>query len=195
MSGITREVQKGQILQAAETVVHHFGFAKTTMSDIAKAMRKGKSSLYHYFTSKEQIFVALLHKEIADLKDEFLRVVEAEPTPELKIRAYILTRMRMFHDKMNQHMSFMEETSERYDLLMRIHEVYDPDEIKIISGILAQGVRDGRFVIDDIPATSTAIVFALKAFEYPFTRSVDEAEIEGKLDRTLNILFYGIVPR
>jgi AcrR family transcriptional regulator len=195
VSELTRAVQKDQILHAAEAVVHHFGFAKTTMNDIAKALRKGKSSLYHYFQSKEQIFVELLHKEIADLRGEFLRVVEAEPTPERKIRAYILTRMQLFQQKMNQHMSFMQETSERYELLMKIHEAYDPDEIRIISAILEAGVADGLFVIDDIPATSTAIVFALKGFEYPFTRIADAAEIVKKLDRTLSILFYGIVPR
>jgi AcrR family transcriptional regulator len=195
MSETTYEIQKSQILKAAGTVVHHFGFAKTTMSDIAKTLRKGKSSLYHYFQSKEQIFIELLHKEIAELREEFLRVVEAEPTPERKMRAYILTRMKMFHNKMNQHMSFMQETSERYDMLTKIHEAYDPDEIRIISAILEKGVGEGLFVIDDIPATSTAIVYALKAFEYPFTQSVDEGEIEQKLDRTLSILFYGIVPR
>ena len=165
------------------------------MNDIAKALRKGKSSLYHYFTSKEQIFVALLHKEIADLKVEFLRAVEAEPTPERKIRAYILTRMKMFHSKMNQHMSFMQETSERYELLMKFHEAYDPDEIRMISDILEKGVANDFFVIDDIPATAAAIVYALKAFEYPFTRTQSEAEIEQKLDLTLKILFHGIMPR
>jgi AcrR family transcriptional regulator len=195
MSENTREMQRDHILQAAETVVHTFGFAKTTMNDIAKALRKGKSSLYHYFSSKEQIFVALLHKEIADLKGQFLKVIEAEPTPERKIRAYILTRMQMFHDKLNKHMSFIQETSERYELLMKIHEEYDPEEIRIISGILEGGAAEGMFVLDDIPATATAIVSALKGFEYPFTPTGAPAEIGEKLDRTLKILFYGIVPR
>jgi AcrR family transcriptional regulator len=189
------ETQKSQILNAAETVFHHFGFAKTSMRDIARALRKGKSSLYHYFTSKDEIIVELLHKEIAELKAEFFKAIDAEATPERKIRAYILTRMKMFQRKMNQHMTYVEQTSEREDLLRRIHAIYDPDEIRIISGLLQEGVNEGRFAVTDVPATSEAMVYALKAFEYPFTEAMDEAGIERMLDFTLRILFYGIVPR
>ena len=189
------ESQKSQILTAAESVVHRFGYAKTTMTDIARALRKGKSSLYHYFTSKEQIFVELLHKEIAELREEFLKAVQAETTPEGKIRAYILTRTRMFREKLNQHLSFMEETPERFELLTRIHAEYDADEVAIISEILEAGVAAGRFVIDDVPATATAVVHVLKGFELPFIPANSAAELEAKLDRTLRILFYGIIPR
>jgi AcrR family transcriptional regulator len=189
------ETRKSQILNTAEAVFHHFGFAKTTMQDIARALQKGKSSLYHYFASKDEIIVELLHKEIAELKAEFFKAIDAEATPERKIRAYILTRMKMFQQKMSQHMSYIEQTSEREELLRRIHAIYDPDEIRIISGLLQEGVAGGRFAIDDIPATAEAMVYSLKAFEHPFTQAMDEAGIERMLDFTLQILFYGIVPR
>jgi AcrR family transcriptional regulator len=186
---------KAQILEAAESVVHHFGYSKTTMQDIAKALRKAKSSLYHYFSSKEQIFVELLHKEIAELRSEFLKAVDAETTPEGKIRAYILTRTRMFRQKLQQHMSFAEETPERLELLMKIHQEYDPVEISILSGILAAGMAAGRFMMADATLTATAILHVLKGFEFPFLRETDGKGIEEKLDHTLTILFYGIVPR
>lgn len=195
MAELKHELRKDEILQAAESVVHHFGYAKTTMEDIARALRKGKSFLYHYFANKEQIFVDLLHREIAELRGEFMRAVEAEQTPEGKLRAYILTRTRMFREKLNRHMSFVQETTERLELLMKIHEAYDADEISIISEILAEGVTAGRFVIADIAATATALVHVLKGFEYPFTPAVETADIVEKMDRSLGILFYGIVPR
>jgi AcrR family transcriptional regulator len=195
MAETTYEIERGRIVQASEKVIHHFGFEKTTMNDIAKAIRKGKSSLYHYFTSKEQIFVAVLHKEVADLKDEFLKVIDSEPTPEGKIRAYILTRMQIFRSKLNRHMAFIEATAERYELLMRMHEEYDPEEIRIISAILQDGVERGAFAIDDIEATAAALVSALKSFEYPFDRAVDGTATEKTVDSMLKMLFYGIVPR
>jgi len=189
------DTRKNQILNAAESVFHQFGLAKTTMQDIARTLRKGKSSLYHYFASKEEIIVGMLHKEIAELKAEFLKAIEAEATPERKIRAYILTRMRMFQRKMNQHTAYVGQTSEREELLRRLHALYDPDEIRIISGLLQEGVDGGRFAIDDVPATAEAMVYSLKAFEHPFTQAMEEAGIERMLDFTLKILFYGIVPR
>jgi AcrR family transcriptional regulator len=195
MSELSFEKQKSQILKAAEAVVHHFGFAKTTMQDIAEALSRGKSFLYHYFASKEEIFVELLHKEIADLQGEFLRAVEAEDTPEGKIRAYVLTRTRMFRDKLRAHMSFVEETLERFELLMRIHEAYDAEEVRIIESILSTGVAEGVFAIDDPAATAVAIVHVLKGFELPFIQGTGDREIEKKLDSTLWILFNGILAR
>ena len=195
MAETTYKTERDRIVEASETVIHHFGFEKTTMNDIAKAIRKGMSSLYHYFTSKEQIFAAVLRKEVADLRGEFLKVIDAEPTPEGKIRAYILTRMQIFRSKLDRHMSFIEATAERYELLMRMHQEYDPQEIRIVSAILADGVQRGSFDIDDIEATAAALVSALKSFEYPFDRAADAAATERNVDSMLKMLFYGIVPR
>ena len=41
---------RDQIVSTAAQIFSRFGFKKTTMDDIAKGMRKGKSSIYYYFT-------------------------------------------------------------------------------------------------------------------------------------------------
>ena len=45
-------------------------FRKTTMDEIAQAARKGKSSIYYYFTSKEDIFRAIVEKETKMLRKQ-----------------------------------------------------------------------------------------------------------------------------
>ncbi len=195
MYGKTYDEQKLSVVQAASAVIQQFGFEKTTMGDIAKALHMGKSSLYHYFTSKEDIFLEVFRNEVAELREEFLKAIDAEPTPEGKIRAYILKRTEMFHRKLNQHLEFVEATRERYDLLLKIHQMFDSDEIRIISEILQQGVAEGRFSIRDIPTTATAIVTAFRAFEYPFSAAQQQTEIEKNLDSLLEVLFNGLLKR
>ena len=51
--------QKERILSAAKNLFSRFGLEKTTMEDIAKAAGKGKSSLYYYFKSKEEVMPRL----------------------------------------------------------------------------------------------------------------------------------------
>jgi len=53
-----------EILEEAQKLFRQFGLKKTTMEDIAKAMGKGKSTLYYYFCSKEDIFDAVILKEM-----------------------------------------------------------------------------------------------------------------------------------
>ena len=132
----TYEKLKTSVVQAAAGVIRQFGIQKTTMNDIAKALHMSKSYLYHYFTRKEDIFLEVFRTEVSELRGEFLKAIEAEPTPEGKLRAYILTRTEMYRRKLKQHMEFLEATAERYDLLLRIHAMFDADEMGIISGIL-----------------------------------------------------------
>ncbi len=73
--------------------------------------------------------------------------------------------------------------------------MFDEDEIAIISGILESGVAEGRFSIRDIPTTSTVIVTAFRAFEYPFSADVQPAEMEEDLDSLLEVLFKGLLRR
>jgi|SRR5271157_3780385 len=191
----TYDEQKMSVVQAAAGVIRQFGFEKTTMGDIAKALHVGKSSLYHYFTSKEDIFLEVFKNEVEDLREEFLRAIEVQKTPEAKFRAYILTRTDMLRRKLNQHMEFIEATTERYELLLRIHQMFDQDEIRIISGILDQGVAEGRFSIPDVHTTAVVIVTAFRAFEYPFSPSADQSEAEKTLDLLLEVVFKGILRR
>jgi AcrR family transcriptional regulator len=193
--GKTYDEQKQSVVQAAAVVIQQFGFEKTTMGDIANALNMGKSSLYHYFTSKEDIFLEVFKTEVAELRGEFLKAIEAQPTPEGKIRAYILKRTEMLQRKLKQHMGFLEATKERYELLLRIHQMFDADEISIISGILESGVAEGRFAVRDIPTTSTVIVTAFRAFEYPFAADVQPAQMEKDLDSLLEVLFKGLLRR
>jgi hypothetical protein len=132
---------------------------------------------------------------VDELRGEFLRAIEAESTPERKFRAYILKRTEMFRRKLNQHMEFIEATAERYEFLLRIHQMFDQDEIRIISGILEQGVAEDRFSVPDVHTTAVVIVTAFRAFEYPFQLSDIPSDTEKDLDSLLEVLFKGILRR
>jgi len=192
MRARTHEDQKQLVVEAAASVIRQFGFVKTTMNDIAKALHMGKSSLYHYFATKEQIFLEVLKNEIEGIRAEFMDAIEAEKMPEGKIRAYVLKRTEMLGRMLREHMGFLEATAERYELLLKIHEIYDRDEIRIISSILTQGVAEGHFAIADVKATSTAMVTAFRAFEYPFFPA---AHPEKAMESLLDVLFLGILRR
>ena len=59
------ELVKAAILQAAETLFQRWGIAKTTMEDIAHATGKGKSTLYYYFKSKDEVLEAVAMAQMA----------------------------------------------------------------------------------------------------------------------------------
>ncbi|HII75699.1 MAG TPA: TetR/AcrR family transcriptional regulator, partial [Methanolinea sp.] len=56
------EVQK-KIIATAHTLFHEKGYSNTKMSEIAAALGVTKPTLYHYFDTKEKLFIAVAEHE------------------------------------------------------------------------------------------------------------------------------------
>lgn len=68
-----------RILDAAAKLMLHFGFDKTTMSDIASEAGVSKGALYLHWKSKEAMLEALVYREIWRYADMFLSKMLADP--------------------------------------------------------------------------------------------------------------------
>lgn len=69
------------------------------MEGIARAMGKGKSSLYYYYKSKEEIFEAMLDRETDDVLAKVTVAVAQVSTAEEKLYTFCLTRFRELRRK------------------------------------------------------------------------------------------------
>jgi len=69
------EMIQGQVIRAARQLYQQHGLFKVTMEDVAKAVGKGKSSLYYYYKSKEEIFDAVIDAEIKEIFTEIVQAV------------------------------------------------------------------------------------------------------------------------
>lgn len=62
MNQAIREERKAEIMAVAAQVFAHNGYVGTRIGDIAEAASISKGLLYHYFTSKEEVFTALVER-------------------------------------------------------------------------------------------------------------------------------------
>lgn len=72
---MANEKFREQVLDAAQKLFREKGLGIVTMEDVAKAVGKGKSTLYYYFKSKEEIFNAVLETEMNSVIMESIRQV------------------------------------------------------------------------------------------------------------------------
>jgi AcrR family transcriptional regulator len=56
-------LKKEEIVSSAATVFREYGFERASMSEIAAQVGSSKATLYGYFNSKEELFVAVTHAE------------------------------------------------------------------------------------------------------------------------------------
>ena len=191
MSEDKREI----IVKAAQILFAQYGLNKTTMDEIAKAAHMGKSSIYHYFETKEAIFAAVVDKESRLLSAEIDKAVERAISPEGKLRAFVLTRMEHLKKLANYYRALKDEYLEHYSFVEKARKESVEEEINTVKSILKEGVDEGRFVLDNLDLTAFAIVTALKGLEHPWAIEVEGPAIEASIDSLLEVLFDGIRKR
>ncbi|CUS81006.1 transcriptional regulator, TetR family [Candidatus Kryptonium thompsonii] len=185
------EKTRNEIVEIAKDIFARFGFKKTTVEEIAKAARKTKSSLYYYFKNKEEIFQAVIEQEAEVLRERIKKAISQENTPQDKLRAYIITRMKALKQLANFYSAIKDEYLENYKFIEKFRGKYDEEEKNTISQILKEGIAKGIFKVKDVEITTTAILIALKGFEAWIFRG-NTRWTEKDIDNLLEILFYGI---
>jgi len=190
---VVKDEVRDQIVDTARGIFTRFGFRKTTMDEIARAMRKGKSSIYYYFTSKEEIFRAVVEKESQTLKDELINAINSTDDPKEKLRNYVLTRMKVMKNVSNFYDALKNEYLSHLDFINKVREKYDRQEMKIVKDILEEGAQNQVFRIEDPELAAYAIVTALKGLEIPLFWSKANKNFEKRADGLLGVLFNGIL--
>jgi len=164
---LDRDEVKKAIVNVARHIFSRFGFKKTTMDEIAIASRKGKSSIYYYFASKEEIFQAVVEKEAEILKQELFKAVNETDSPEQKLKMHVLVRMRSMGKLANFYSAIKDDFLSHLDFINKIRRKYDQEEIQMMESILMEGVKNGIFEIEDTALAAIAIVTAMKGMEIP----------------------------
>ena len=187
--------KKEKIISAATSLFSRFGLEKTTMEDIAKAAKKGKSSLYYYFKSKEEVFAEVIKKEIAGLKTAIIEAIEKEDDPYNKFRKFVDSRLNYLNEKADQYTNVKDEHLKHYEFVENLTADYSNWEISTIKNIVEYGRDKGLFEVTDLDSISQALFFALKGLEYPWAINLTRKEIEKSVEALVDVLLRGISKR
>jgi TetR/AcrR family acrAB operon transcriptional repressor len=79
MAKSDNEEREQRILDGAADLFVHYGYDKTTVSDIAREAGVSKGAIYLHFESKDDLFEALLIREMTIYSETWLDLIEADP--------------------------------------------------------------------------------------------------------------------
>lgn len=192
----SQDANRTAILDASRDLFARFGYKKTTMEDIAMALRKGKSSLYYYFKNKEEIFQAVIELESELLYSKLQEVVKTRGNAADKLRAYVTVRMETIGQLENYQKVLKEDLYGGYEFLGSYKQKGDDLEQGLLKSVLDEGVAANVFQVKDTKLGAIGIVTALRGLEIPLFRGSANAEdLSLQLDNILNILFFGVMKR
>ena len=70
--------RREEIISACEKLYKTHSFKEITLKDISAETSLSRPSVYNYFHTKEEIFLALLEREYTDWSDELFRISQNE---------------------------------------------------------------------------------------------------------------------
>lgn len=161
------DLLRSEIVSTAQKLFQQYGLHKTTMEDIARAMGKGKSTLYYYYKSKEEIFDAVLRNEMEEVFNASKAAVDLATTPSDKLKAYFSISFEFTKSRVILFKIVLEEMAVQD--LSRCHQVtkeMNEKSIQVIQDILTDGIRSGEFeddIQDEIYLLSYSIICAMRS--------------------------------
>jgi AcrR family transcriptional regulator len=192
---INKEEFRKKIILTAGQIFSRYGFKKTTMEEIARALKMGKSSIYYYFKSKEEIFEAVVLNEANMLRNELTKSIKLSESPVDKMRNYVFVRMRAFEKLSNYYNAIFDKNLDHFDFIEKVRTRYDREELAMLRLILYHGARKNVFNIKNSEYTALAIQTTLKGLEVPLFWMKKEVNIESRLNMILDVLFNGILKK
>lgn len=191
----SEETRRDQILSAAGRVFGQYGFRKTSVGDIIREAGVSRATVYKYFSTKEEMFRAVIQREIRAMLEAVRVAVEGESTTRGRLRTAIVTHMEEIRRRANVYRLSAQSLSE---VIPRTHEEAGQlaeEAVKLYKWILSEGVKAGEIEDDDIETTAWTIVLAFKGVFMTTLSGHIEERMPGVLDRLLDIIWFGLEPR
>ncbi|UXY09192.1 TetR/AcrR family transcriptional regulator [Kosakonia sp. ML.JS2a] len=136
---------RDQIVEAATEHFGHYGYEKTTVSDLAKAIGFSKAYIYKFFNSKQAIGEVICANRLAMIMNIVNAAIADAPTASEKIR-------RLFKGLVESGSDLFFEDRKLYDIAAVASrekwpstEIYEQRLRQVIVQILQEGRQAGEF--------------------------------------------------
>ncbi|WP_233237047.1 TetR/AcrR family transcriptional regulator [Bordetella sp. LUAb4] len=134
-----------QIVQAANEHFSRYGYAKTTVSDLAREIGFSKAYIYKFFDSKQAIGEAICAGCLSQVMDEVVQATRGAGTATERFRRLFLTLVeqsaRLFFEDRKLYEIAAHSVSEKWES----SRAYEKQIQALLTGILREGREGGEF--------------------------------------------------
>jgi len=183
-----------QILNAAMERILHYGYAKTTMSEIAKDCGMSAGNIYRFFASKLDIAEAMARKFNAEMYQAYASIAREKKPAAERLRTFFEYGMTSTYEAIEAKAKILELAevlSEERPLYF--NEQLAQERVYLVQ-VLEDGIREGVFrPIDRLDETAEFLQSALMKFRFPQLFSVlTLPKLKRELTGVLDLLLAGL---
>jgi AcrR family transcriptional regulator len=190
---LTEEKQENRRHEIFHKVVNVFlkkGFQETSMREIAEAAGLGKSTLYDYFKTKDDILVYYFEDQLSDLTEAAQKITMQNKSADKRLREVV-----------KMHLEFLQANKSLFMKLSMEAQRLKPDSQKpiqvkrhtyqdLIRALIDEGIREGAFRKVDSLLAARILITAMAPVV--FTARPTSSSQEAVMKDAMNIFFKGI---
>ncbi|MDW2800646.1 TetR/AcrR family transcriptional regulator [Clostridium boliviensis] len=177
------------IMIAALNLFQVKGIEKTSMREIADLAGLGKSSLYDFFQSKDEIIVYAIESQVNNAITTVQKIINTDLPPEQSLME--IMKINLAYSK-EYNILFMWLATKAYFLdeeyeerIKKIRHTYQD----IVQSVIEQGIKDGLFRVTDAQLASRLLINSMLSITYT---SRPSHSMEDMLNEAVNIFLHGI---
>ncbi len=146
MSTPTPASRRDELLELAATMFAERGLRATTVRDIADSAGILSGSLYHHFSSKEEMVDEVLRGFLDWLFDRYQEIVATEPNPLERLKGLFMASFEAIEHRHSQVVIYQDE-AKRLSSQGRFSYVEErnKEQRKMWMDVLNQGIEEGYF--------------------------------------------------
>ena len=152
------------------------------MEDIANEAGKGKSTLYYYYKSKDEIFDAVVVAEFSRILEKARESTKEISSAKEKLISYFVTSIHEMKNKISAYTIIREEIKRNQNFIEKIRNHFEAKEEQFIGEILKLGVENKEFnffSLDELQTAAKTITGIIHAMElYLLLENDDESQID-----------------
>lgn len=144
--GPRRDLMERELLERAAEIFAERGFANTTLQDIADAAKVGRTTLYHYFKSKDEFLTALV-EDVTIQSSRRMRAIrmKSEVAPSERLREAVLASLEWLLARPNRFKVLVRDEHTLPPDILRRHEAAKRDLLAEFTAIMQAGIDAGEF--------------------------------------------------
>ena len=183
---------RAKLVDVARQLFAKKGVEATTMNDIAVASKKGRRTLYTYFKSKDQIYMAVVESELKMLSDTMDKVAKKPTVPDEKILELITTHLDIIKMAVYRNGTLRADFFRDIWRVEAMRKYFDNNEIKLFREVLREGKEQGLFDIDNVEITADILHYCIKGIEVPYIRGQIGEDLDDETSwRYVSKIVYG----
>ena len=171
---------RAKLVDVARQLFAKKGVEDTTMNDIAQASKKGRRTLYTYFKSKEQIYMAGVESELEMLSTQMEKAASKPVSPDKKILELIMTHLDAIKMVVYRNGTLRADFFRDIWRVEAMRKEFDRKETALFRRVLHEGKELNLFDIDNVEITADILHYCIKGIEVPYIRGQIGEELDDE---------------